>query len=136
MGIGLLVHPKPREKVTQLFRSLGQGVIELKPILLPVLIAVATQFLTAAAEAAETRKQIESVLPSTKKRSAIMHARTVCLMSKEPLSVAEMERRMRTNGYVSQSANFAAYLRRLLCTSKQFVEASPGLWSLQQTEVS
>jgi hypothetical protein len=131
IGIGLLIHPTSREKITQFFRSLGQGVIELKPILLPVLVDVVSQFLTAAAESAETRKQIKSALPSTKKRSAIMHARTVCLMSKEPLSVAEMERRMRFDGFVSRSANFAAYLRRLLRTNTQFVEPAPGRWSLQ-----
>jgi predicted nucleic acid-binding protein len=135
MGIGLLIHPSSREKITRFFRSLGQGVIELKPILLPVLVDVVSQFLTAAAESAETRKQIESALPSTKKRSAIMHARTVCLMSKEPLSVAEIERRMRFDGYASRSANFAAYLQRLLRTSKQFIEASPGMWSLQQVQI-
>lgn len=134
MGIGLLIHPSSREKITRFFRSLGQGVIELKPILLPILIDFATQFLTAVAETAETRRQIESALPPTRKRSAIMHVRVICLMSKEPLSVGEIERRMRIDGYVSRSANFAAYLRRLLHDSQQFVEVSPGMWSLLQVQ--
>jgi hypothetical protein len=56
-------------------------------------------------------------------------------MSKEPLSVAEIERRMRFDGYASRSENFAAYLQRLLRTSKQFIEASPGMWSLQQVQI-
>ena len=134
IAAGLLIHPKSREKITDCFRALGQKAITLKAMLLPVLVGVADQFFTALAEASETRKQIESALPPTRKRSAIMHARAICLMSKEPLSVAEIERRMRNDGYVSRSAHFAAYLRRLLHESKQFVEASPGMWRLQQVQ--
>jgi hypothetical protein len=132
VAMGLLIHPKSRARSTDCFRLLCQKAIELKPTLLPVLGDFTHQFFAAMVESSETRRQIESALPPTRKRSAIMHARAICLMTKEPISVTEIERRMCNEGYVSQSANFAAYLRRLLRTSKQFVEASPGMWRLHQ----
>jgi hypothetical protein len=132
MAMGLLIHPKSREKIKDFSQSLRRRATQLEPILRPFLDNVAHQFFAALAEAGETRKEIESVLPATTKRTAITHARAICLMSKEPLSLAEIERRMRDHGYVTRSANFATYLRRLLRTSKQFAEVSPGMWNLQQ----
>ncbi len=99
-----------------------------------MVLEFADQFFSAVAQVDETRGQIESALPprSAKKRSAIMHARAICLMSDEPLSIADIEWRMRIDGYVSRNANFAGYLRRVLRTSGQFVEPSPGMWRLLQ----
>jgi hypothetical protein len=45
---------------------------------------------------------------------AVVRARAICLVSKGPLSLQEIEARMRKEGYVSKSRSFRAYLRNVL----------------------
>ncbi len=130
--VGLLLYPKTRAKINAFISKLAEEARALKPIVLPIILEFADQFFSAVTQVDETRKEIEAALPlaSAKKRSAIMHARAICLMSDEPLSVADIESRMRNDGYVTRNAKFVGYLRRLLRTSGQFVETSPGMWRL------
>jgi hypothetical protein len=50
---------------------------------------------------------------------------------KNALSIEEIEILMRADGYETRSKDFPAYLRQLLRESKQFVEVTPGRWSMQ-----
>jgi len=129
--VAILIHPKSRAKLLDLWRSICTTVNAAKVPALGVAADVADQFFTARDTATQTYREIQAALPSRRKPSAIMLARTICAVSKEPLSLAEIERRMRNEGYSTRSANFSAYLRRVLCGSSQFVEVSPGLWTLQ-----
>lgn len=125
-----LAHPKCREKVASAARSVWGQLSDPKSPLLAVLAHVANELVSAQKTAREAYCEIQSVLPPTRKRSALVHARAICLINKEPLSIAEIERRMRNEGYISTSPNFTAYLRRVLRADRRFFEVSPGLWTL------
>jgi hypothetical protein len=75
--------------------------------------------------------EVQSVLPRLRHRTATQCARSICLVSKEPLSTLEIERRMRREDYSTRSQDFARYLRRLLRESEQFVEVARDVWSLE-----
>jgi hypothetical protein len=89
------------------------------------------QFAAAQQIAMQTYAEVQSALPEPRRRSAIQRARSICLVSKEPLSTLEIERRMRKEGYSTRSKDFGRYLRRLLRGSEQFLEVGPGMWSLR-----
>ena len=78
-----------------------------------------------------TRKAIESRLTVRAKQTALSHARVICIRAAEPLSTAEIARRILANGYASRSKSFPSYVRRLLRSDRRFVVGSDGLWSLR-----
>lgn len=127
----VVVHPKLRAKVADFFRSFSSQLDGLKPALRDALGDLLTQATIANATAKNAYAEIQSILPPTRKVSAVVRARAICLLNKEPLSLQEMEVRMRKEGYVSRSQNFTAYLRRVLRKDKRFVEVSPGRWTVR-----
>lgn len=84
----------------------------------------------ASVETQITRNEIKSALPTLPKRSALMHIRATLAINKGPLSAAEIEERIRTQGYVSRAQDLKRYLRRVMRKSGQFLEVSPGKWIL------
>ncbi|MBZ5526014.1 MAG: hypothetical protein LAP21_27650 [Acidobacteriia bacterium] len=128
---GLLVHPKSRARLVSGVRSICSKAAAVKPEILATAAQLIEELSAAQATAQQTRAEILSALPSTRKRSALMHARAILLTSKEPLSIGELERRIRNRGYVSQARDFKGYLRRILRQSEQAREVSSGLWELR-----
>lgn len=126
-----LVHPKSREKIGDFFQTTWCQLIDAKSPLAAVIGPLATQFVAAERTVTSTLLEIQSVLPPTRKRSALVHARAICVVNREPLSDAEIERRMRNEGYVSTSRNFRTYLRRVLRSDQRFSEVSSGMWEIR-----
>jgi hypothetical protein len=65
-----------------------------------------------------------------RRRSALMRVRVVCLAARTPLSLSEVEKRIRADGYVSRARNLGIYPRRVLLTSGQFQQLDTGLWAM------
>jgi hypothetical protein len=126
-GIVAVAHPKSREKLAAGWKWVKKTVT---PPVLQAIADVAIQVMEATKTENDTWRRLQESLPASRKRSALMHARAICLTAKAPLSLAEIERRMRAAGYVTRARNFGTYLRRVLLTSGQFQESSPGVWAL------
>jgi hypothetical protein len=127
----IVIHPKSRAKLSQIWECSCASVNGAKGPLLDGFMKLADQIVTANAAADETKRQIEAALPPVKKASAVVHARRICLLSQSPLPLAEIVRRMRNEGYVSRSKDSEGYLRRVLRKNRQFVEVSRGVWRLR-----
>src|SRR6266446_320192 len=126
-GIIAFAHPKSRAKLSALWSWLKETAT---PPVLQAISDVAMQLAEANKTEADAFKRLQDSLPPAKRRSALMHARAVCLAAKSPLTLAEIEQRIRAAGYSTRARNFRAYLRRVLLTSGQFRESSPGVWAL------
>lgn len=127
-GIVAIAHPKTRAKLQstwQLVKSIAS------PAVLQAIEDVAVQFGEATQSADAAHEDIQRSLPAPRRRSALMHARAVCLMAKGPVTVMEIERRIRAEGYISRAKDCSSYLRRVLAASDQFRQVSPGLWALK-----
>ncbi len=130
VGIGgLLIHPRSRIKIIEACRQLW-GKLN-NPQFRAVLGSVALQVAEAHQSAKAASKKIEEALPKAAKRSALVHAREICVVEKVPLPLAVIETRMRAAGYVSRSKNFRIYLSRILRCNQGFFETSPGMWTLR-----
>jgi hypothetical protein len=132
----VIIHPKFRATIADLFQSARGQFEDLKPVLGETFETLMSQLAAADATAKYTYTEILSYLPATRKRSAVVMARTICLVSKASLSLGEIEAQMRKEGYVSKSMHFKAYLRRVLRNDGRFVEVSPGLWTLSAERVA
>jgi predicted nucleic acid-binding protein len=126
-GIVAFAHPKSRAKLSALWSWLKETAT---PPVLQAISDLAIQFAEANKTEADAYQRLQDSLPPAKKRSALMHARSVCLAAKSPLTLAEIERQMRAAGHMTRARNFRTYLRRVLLTSGQFQESSPGVWGL------
>jgi predicted nucleic acid-binding protein len=124
-----LIHPASRAKIIAACKTLWNKFND------PVFIAALSSLIQQLAEAHEIAKmtsmEIEASLPKSRKRSALMHAREICVIEKEPLTLSAIKVRMQAAGYVTRSRHFANHLRRVLRGSRTFVEASPGMWTLR-----
>jgi hypothetical protein len=89
------------------------------------------QVAAAQSGAGKTHQQIQAALPPAKKATAIVHARRICVVSAGPVSIEEIVRRMRNEGYVSRAKDPELYLRRVLRKSGQFIEVSPRMFELR-----
>jgi hypothetical protein len=126
-GIVAVAHPKSREKLAAGWKWVKKTVT---PPVLQAIADVTIQVMEATKTENDAWRRLQESLPASRKRSALMHARAICLTAKAPLSLAEIERRMSADGYVTRARNFGTYLRRVLLTSGQFQESSPGVWAL------
>jgi len=128
----VFAHPKSRAKVSATWESICAALRNAQPSLAGVLIQIGDQFVMAKATASDTFAEIQAILPKPPRRSALKQVRTLYLLNKRPLSLEEIERRMRNQGYSSRSKDFRSYLRRVLRESDQFTETVPDLWALNQ----
>lgn len=122
-----VLHPKSRAKLISAYkwlRTKGGS---------PVLQAIGNIALQRA-ESSEfenvARESLRKSLPPLPRRSALMHARTICLSAKKPLRLEDIETKMIKDGYVTRAQEFRKYLRRVLLTSGQFREQPSGLWTI------
>ena len=115
-AFALLAHPKSRQKLIDAWGWVWATVKGWGPGLVTVLGEVGEQYSAAQKTATRTYAEIQSALPKAGRRTAIQHARSICLLSNEPLSLPELEQRMRKEGYSTKARNFALYLRRVLQT--------------------
>src|SRR5207237_10659878 len=126
-GVVALAHPKSRAKLLSIWNWIKETAT---PPVLQAIADVAIQMAEAHHPEMDAHKRLQESLPAKRKRSALMHARAVCAAARAPLSLGEIEKRMRVNGHITRARNFGAYLRRVLLSSGQFQESSPGMWAL------
>lgn len=131
---GVLIHPRSRARIVKACRSLWTKLNN--PRLRSILSSLVFQLAEAHETVRAASKEIEAALPKSRKRSAIVHAREICLVERGPISLAAIEIRMRAAGYVTRSRHFRSYLRQLLRRSQAFVEVSSGVWTLRATAKS
>jgi len=126
-----LLHPTSREKLIEWLKRLWVRLRETKP----VLVSISQNAVKHLAEAAKTSRTagevIKSRLPVRGKQTALSYVRLVCLRSEEPLTAAEIARRVLASGYFSRSKTFTAYVRWLLMQDGRFVAKAEGLWMLR-----
>jgi hypothetical protein len=132
----VIVHPRFRAMIADLFQSGQRQFEDLRPALGEAFDTFMRQLTVADATAKNSYTEILSKLPATRKRSAVVMARSICLLNKEPLSLKEIEARMRKEGYVSKSRDFKTYLRGLLRNDGRFVEVYPGHWTIRAERVA
>jgi hypothetical protein len=126
-GVLCVAHPKSRAKLKDGWNRLinSETVLALGDAIADLAVQVAES-----AEKVEASYEVvQAALPPKRKRSLLMHARAVCTAAGSPLSLAEMDRRIRLGGYVSRSQTFRQYLRRVLRTDGGFIEIRPGYWT-------
>jgi hypothetical protein len=128
----ILLHPKSRAKLVEAWQSISTTVQEAKGPLLDTISAVMQELVVAQSSVVRTRRDIENLLPPASKPKAIVLARRVCAVSGEPISISEIARRMRREGYVPRGNDPEGYLRRVMRESGQFAEVSRGAWGLRQ----
>jgi hypothetical protein len=124
--IAAVAHPKSQSKLASVWERTKRAA----PALLSTIADIATQIAEAKQTEADASKRLQDSLPMRKRRSALMHARVVCVAARTPLSLAEIEKRIRADGYVSRARNFGLYLRRVLLASGQFQKLDTGLWAM------
>ena len=123
----VFAHPKSRAKLASIWEWLKTSAA---PPVLEAIADVAIQLAEANKTADAAYNKIQESLPSRRRRSALMHARAICLRAKTPLPIAEIEKQMCADGYITRARDFGRYLRRVLLSSGQFQELSPGVWTL------
>ncbi len=129
----VFAHPKSRAKLSEAWQSICVALRAAEPAFANVLLQIGDQFVVAKTNAGETFAEIQAILPKPRRRSALKQARSICLVNKKgPLSIEELDRHLRNQGYSSRSKDFRLYLRRVLRESGQFVETSPNKWGLRE----
>ena len=127
-GVGaVLLHPKSRAKLKELWGTFQETV---RPLLWEAVVDAMHAFAEATKTAEAAHREIETLLPTVRRRPLIAHARAVCLASVRSLTEESILRKAQTNGYVPRSGGSAGYLRRLLRADADFVEDAGG-WSLR-----
>lgn len=128
----VVVHPKSRAKLVQLWDSLNKS---LKPAMWEVLVEAMYQFVEATSTAEESYQAIQEMLPPLKRRSLLLHARSVCLAARRPLVLNEIVQGVIANGYRPRSKKPHIYLLRKLRSDERFVETDTG-WIIMESDTA
>jgi hypothetical protein len=126
-----VVHPKCRQTIAGVLRPIWNQLQSARSPLVAAFGDFAANFVEAQRIAREESIRIKSLVPPKRKLSAVVHARAVCVASQEPLSLREIELRMRQQGYATRSRTFTGYLRRIMRADRRFVELATGMWTFQ-----
>src|SRR5712672_1295383 len=126
----IVIHPKSRARLAQAWESVCSAAGQAKGPMFEGFLVLMQQLTAAQSDAAKTLHQIHAALPPAKEVTAIVHARRICVISVGPLSIEEILRRMRNEGYVSRAKDPEVYIRCVMRKSGQFAEVSPRMWEL------
>src|SRR5260221_5709008 len=85
-GPGVILHPSSREKLTRCVKTLWQRLQKAKPVLVPILQEAVKYLDEAMTTSRKTREAIRLRLPVRGKKTALAHARLICLRSSEALT--------------------------------------------------
>jgi predicted nucleic acid-binding protein len=127
--IVVLVHPKSRAKIAELWKLLNEYV---SPPIWEAAVIAMHQFAEASSKEAQAYRELQEVLPPMRRRSLMLHVRAVCVAAHKPLSLDEIVRRVIADGYRPRSDRPHAYLLRKLRLDEQYVEALNG-WLVRGT---
>jgi hypothetical protein len=127
----VLIHPKSRAKILQAWNSVYDKARQAKGPVFEGFLVLMQQLAAAESDSTQTLRQVQAAMPPSKKGTAIVYVRRVCVLSAGPLAIEEIVRRMRNDGYVSRAKAPEAYIRRVMRESSQFVEDSSGMWKLR-----
>ncbi len=83
---GVILHPTSREKLTRCAKTLWQRLQKAKPVLVPILQEAVKYLDEAMTTSRKTREAIRLRLPVRGKKTALAHARLICLRSSEALT--------------------------------------------------
>ena len=126
----VIAHPKSRAKLLQLWDSLNKS---LKPAMWEVLLEAMYQFAEATSVAEESHRALREILPPSKRRPLLFHARSICLAARKPLNLDEIVKRALANGYQPRSNRPHVYLLRKLRSDERFIETEDG-WVIYGTD--
>jgi hypothetical protein len=93
------IQEKSRAKLVRVWNSAFATACQVKGPMFEGFLTLMQQLAAAQADAARTHRQIQAVLPPSKKATALVHARRICVVSGGPLQIEEIARRMRSDGY-------------------------------------
>jgi len=127
----IIIHPRSRAKILELWKGVSKSAVNVRGPFLNAFLVVMKEIASAQSSAHRTKREIESVLPPTKKVSALVYARRICVVGEIPISSDEIVRRMRSAGYVSRGKRPKDYLRRVLRKSGEFIELPGGTWQFR-----
>jgi hypothetical protein len=138
MQIGILgavaiciAHPKCRERALAAWRHISDWLSD--SAVVDAIYSMGNQWLSATDEAEQSYRKIREVLPPPRKSPLRKHLRSVCVAADSPLSLYELEKRVRRGGYESGSKTFRQYMRRVLRSDNSLREVSPGFWAYTTT---
>jgi len=132
----IFIHPRSRAKILEIWGGVSKSAANLKSPLLEAFVTVMKDVASAQSSAHRTKREIESVLPSTKKGSALLYARRISVVANSPVPTQELVRRMRSAGYVSRAKDPESCLRRVLRESGEFLELPGGTWQYRPRPVA
>lgn len=127
--LACVVHPMSRAKLRENWNSSKQS--ETALALREAIIDFGVQAVEATAKARNTYESLQAAIPARRMRPLLMHARSVGTASSSPLTLDELERRIRRGGYVSRSRTSRQYLVRVLRSDSSFLEVSRGHWAIR-----
>ncbi|MCI0618241.1 hypothetical protein L0244_35130, partial [bacterium] len=77
-------------------------------------------------------EETEKMLPPSRRLPLKTVAYAVCVSSTEPLSLHEIDRKVRIGGYQSRAKSLTSYLRRIMRQDSRFVCLSDGKWTISR----
>ncbi len=125
----LLAHPKSRARLFRLWELLNRS---LRPAVWEAVVECLYQFMDATSTADNTFQALQKVLPPLRRYPLLLHARSVCLAARRPLSLDEIVKGVLANGYRPRSKTPHNYLLRKLRSDDRFEEIEAG-WVIRGT---
>lgn len=124
-------HPRCRDRASAVWKSAKEWLSD--SVLVEALCEIGNQWLDATSEAERCHRMLVEMLPPPQKSPLRKHLRSVCISAGSPLSLIELERRVRLGGYQSESRTFQRYMQSVLRNDLAFSEVGPGAWTYSAT---
>ena len=135
-SVAVVTQPRFRAGAAERWNKLRDSFASIAPDILEVLDIIgqlASPYQDAEQEATRSKAELQALLPPPPLKTLIQHARSVCLRQDSPLSLDEILRLMKCDGYPASSRSGRASLIEALRASGQFLETESGEWSMSRS---
>lgn len=131
-GLAAVLHPGIRSAIHDFWTKAWQ---QLKPLLDtvgPAIIQLVQALNIEKEKAIQSWSAANAQLKLRKRITLKQYAISACLEAGAPITLQEIEAKVRSNGYSSRAKNLMAYLARILRQDSRFISFGDGRWAIVQ----
>lgn len=125
-----ILHPTSRRALVETGRKAWSNICLIAEHLEPMLSDMAKTCYAEHEKAVRSWEAASQSLPTRQKAALRTHAYAACQAARRPLTLQELERKVRLGGYRPRGRNSVAYLSKVLRRDGRFVRCADGCWTV------
>lgn len=125
-----ILHPKSRTTFSEIGNKVWDQIGFVFRHVEPVLSKIVETYHTEHEKAVHSWEAVSQSLPIRRRVTLKTHAYAACHAARQPLTLQELERKIRLGGYKPRGCSTVLYLHKVLRRDRRFIRCADGRWTV------